>query len=167
MDVPSVVSLITTAVSGYKAAVETLDEAKITAATNELTAQIMHIGAEVLALQQKALQATERERTLLRENHELSEKVRQFEQRSADRDRYALVESLCGAFTYQVKSTAMNGEPLHHLCPNCLNNRALKSILQFNSSDKTFARCTECTTLYQLAEREDDPADNGSGNWMG
>ncbi|MFT0547843.1 hypothetical protein ACMHYO_16130 [Allopusillimonas ginsengisoli] len=150
MDVFGLISGITQTISIYKTAVETLDAAKITTATNELNVQLMQLGAEVLSMQKDGVKATERECAHLRLVDELSNKVRELEKRISERERYELVEDYPGTFTLRIKESARNGEPVHHLCPGCMDNKDTKSILQLNGPESTHGRCLSCKGTYQF-----------------
>lgn len=150
MDLIGLFSTLTNSVSAYKTAVETLDEAKITAATNELQIQLMKVGAEVLSMQKDGVQATERERAALAQVHELSEKIRDLEKRRADRERYELIEPYFGTYVLRVKEACRQGEPDHYLCPHCMDNKSVKAILSFTSEAKEVGRCPECKAYYRI-----------------
>jgi len=154
MDLMGIFSAVTQSASAYKTAVETLDEAKVSAATNELQIQLMHLGAEVIAMQNKSLESTERERSLLRSNDDLTDRVRELEKRIAERERYELVEEYPGVFTLRLKESCQNGEPMHHLCPHCMDNGSVKSILQFGGSNKSLGSCSACKALYRFLPPE-------------
>lgn len=53
---------------------------------------------------------------------------------------------------------------MHHLCPGCLDNKNLKSILQFYSDAKRLAECTTCKTRYRFAD--DPPLTRRRGGWI-
>jgi len=169
MEIPFLTS-VRTAVSAYKAAVKTLDDAKIVTATEALDAKLIETGAHVLAQSQKALEAVERERSLLGRIHALEDKVRELEETASEKARYELVEDYPGTITYRVKESARGTEPAHYLCPGCLDNRAVKSILQFSNSKKRLAQCPECKRTYRLASEdpppERPPAPGGPLGWM-
>lgn len=172
MDVMTLLSGITQAVGAYRAAVQTLDDAKIAAATNEITIQLTQLGAEVIALQKEGLQATERERTLLGENHNLADRIRELEKRIGERERYELVEAYPGTFALRIKEAARNGEPVHYLCPGCLDNKAVKSILQFKYKAKTMRHCHACGQQFRFADppatvNEPRPVASGPASWLG
>lgn len=155
MDVISYLTGITHAVSAYKTAVQTLDEAKITAATHELTVQLTHFGAEVLSMQKDGVQATQRERELLSEISDLKDKVREFERLRAERERYELVEPYPGTYVYRVKAECRDSqEPMHYVCPGCLDNRKIISRLQ-GRANPDYVSCFECEKVHQI--REDGP----------
>lgn len=152
MDLMAMLSGLTQSVGLYQTAVKTLDEAKIASATHELNAKLMHFGAEVLAMQKEGLQTTERERAHLTRIHELEDQIRELEKRRADRERYDLVEQYPGVFTLRVKESARGSEPEHHLCPGCMDNDAVKSILQFHDEQKIYATCPKCKVGYRFKE---------------
>lgn len=154
MDVMTALSAAGQAIGLIRVATQTLDEAKIVAATNDLNAQLIQLGAAAIAMQKDGVQATERERTLLARMHELEDQVRQLEKRINDRDRYELVEDYPGTFALRVKESSRNGEPMHYLCPSCMDNDGKKSILQFFGRQRRLAGCTTCKHNYRF---EDEP----------
>src|SRR5690606_12077971 len=89
--------------------------------------------------------------------HDLENKVRELEGRASEKARYELVEDYRGAITYRVKEVARNGEPVHYLCPGCLDNQAVKSILQFNSRNKVIGTCHACGKAYRFRETPSVP----------
>lgn len=146
MNAMSFIAGVTQAVSAYRAAAQTLDEAKIASATNELQIQLTHLGAEVIAMQKERVQATEREGAALRAKNDLADKVRELERRASERDRYELVDVFMGSFAYKLKSSSSNGEPVHYVCQSCLDNRDMKVVLQRHISGGKDAKCPECNT---------------------
>ncbi|WP_025139028.1 hypothetical protein [Achromobacter sp. DH1f] len=154
MDVTAIFSMVTNAVSAYKAAVELKDEAQIIAATNELQMKLSIALAHVIAVQEKDAERAKSERALLTRIHELEDQTRDLEKRIADRERYELVEDYPGTLALRLKESCQNGEPMHYLCPGCLDNKQVKSILQFYDKSKRLAHCPACTQKYRFA---DDP----------
>jgi len=154
MDLPGFLTGISFAANAYKAAVELRDEAQITAATHELQAQLVIAGAHCLDMNAKVLAATDGERAALARVHELEDAVAELKRQARERDRYELVEDYPGTFALRVKEDARGTEPLHYICPGCMDNKAVKSILQFSGKQKRFATCPACTTTYRF---EDDP----------
>ncbi|MGV2862124.1 hypothetical protein [uncultured Achromobacter sp.] len=152
MDPMALLSGISQSVSLYQTAVRTLDDAKIASATNELNAQLIRLGAEVLAMQKDGLEATERERAYLTRVHNLEGEVRKLEERQADRSRYELHAPYPGTVVLRVKEAARGTEPEHYVCPGCLDNHAVKSILQFNNRAQTVASCPACKTNYRFGD---------------
>lgn len=148
MDVLALLSGITQAVTAYQVAADAMDKAKIAAATNELHIQLTHLGAQLIAMQNERLQAAERESTLLGENHDLRNRVRELETKASERERYELVDVHMGAFAYRLKASSANGEPVHYLCQGCLDNKAMKVVIQRHSSLNKDAICPACKTEY-------------------
>ncbi|MCZ4331074.1 hypothetical protein ABRZ03_02475 [Castellaniella ginsengisoli] len=150
MDLMGLFTGVTQGISAYKTAVETLDEAKVAAATNELQVQLTHLGAEVIAMQKESLQAAERERATLRAKNELEDRVRELETRISERARYELVDAFMGAFVYRLKEASADGEPMHYVCQTCLDNKAVKSVIQRHAAAGSDAYCPTCKTTFHL-----------------
>lgn len=66
----------------------------------------------------------------------------------SDLERYALWETPPGAIVYRVKQECQGSEPMHYLCPNCIEDRH-KSVLQGHAGYRT---CPRCSTEYSFAE---------------
>ena len=64
----------------------------------------------------------------------------------SDLDRYALWETPTGAIVYRMKQESQGSEPMHYLCPNCIEGRH-KSILQGHTACRT---CPRCSTGYDF-----------------
>ena len=156
MDIPGFLTGITFATNAYKAAVELQDEAKIIAATYELQAQLTIAGAHCLAMNEKVAAATDSERTLKSRVRDLEDEIAELKRRTAERERYELVQDFPGTFTLRIKEAARGAEPAHHICPGCMDNKALKSILQSENTAHTFYKCPACDTLYRMAESPSD-----------
>lgn len=166
MDAIGLVSALTQGFNAYKTAVATLDEAKIATATNELTVQLAQIGGHVFAMQEKAFQATEREAAALTKNRKLEKQVRKLKKRNRDFSRYELVESHPGTFTLCIKESARNGEPVHHLCPSCRDNKSVKSILQTKPTNNALSQCPSCKTDYRTADQKRPTPTRASSQYL-
>ena len=170
MDVPAFLSGITFAASAYKAAVELRDEAQIAAATHELQAQLVIAGAHCLDMNAKVASATESERALKTRVTDLEEQIAELVKRVSDRERYELVEDYPGTFALKLKEACRNGEPVHYLCPTCMDNRAMKSTIQFKYKSKIIGTCYECSKAYRFADNlpiNVSKLAGGSNGWMG
>lgn len=66
----------------------------------------------------------------------------------SDLERYDLWETPTGAVVYRVKAECQGAEPMHYLCPNCIEDRQ-KSILQGHAK---YRKCPRCSTGYSFAE---------------
>ncbi|MGE8591535.1 MAG: hypothetical protein ACN6OD_19385 [Alcaligenes sp.] len=150
MDIPGFLSGITFAASAYKAAVELKDEAQIAAATYELQAQLTMAGAHCIAMNEKAAAAADGERAALTRMHDLEDRIRRLEKRISERERYELDEPHPGTFALRVKESARGAEPAHYICPACMDNRAVKSILQGKGGANTILTCNECAATYRV-----------------
>jgi hypothetical protein len=81
----------------------------------------------------------------------LQDELRQAKAFKSDLDRYELWETQTSRVVYRLKNEMQNGEPMHYLCPNCIETRR-KSILQ---GDKLFRTCPNCKTdfLFEYLSR--------------
>lgn len=59
----------------------------------------------------------------------LKDELREAQAFKSDLDRYELWETPTGSFVYRLKGEMQQGQPLHYLCPNCIEEKR-KSILQ-------------------------------------
>lgn len=66
----------------------------------------------------------------------------------SDLERYALWETPTGAIVYRLKQDSQGAEPMHYLCPNCIEDRH-KSILQGHEEHR---QCPRCSMGYSFAE---------------
>ncbi|WP_052236201.1 hypothetical protein [Bordetella avium] len=158
MDLPGFLTGITFATNAYKAAVEIQDEAKIIAATYDLQAQLTIAGAHCLAMNEKVAAAADSERTLKSRVRDLEEEIADLKRRATERERYELVQQHPGTFTLRIKESARGTEPMHHICPGCMDNRSMKSILQSENSSHTVLKCPACQTSYRVAETPARPS---------
>lgn len=76
----------------------------------------------------------------------LQDELRQAQALKSDLDRYELWETPTGAVVHRLKEAMNNGEPLHYLCPNCVQEKR-KSILQGHASYRT---CPNCDTGFKF-----------------
>lgn len=76
----------------------------------------------------------------------LQDELRKAQAFKSDLDRYALWETPTGAVVYRLEKDIRNGEPLHYLCPNCVEQKR-KSILQGHTA---FRECPNCRTGFRF-----------------
>ena len=98
-----------------------------------LNAEIVEIQREVMAAQSCALLAQTAHASLTESERKLKAKIAEFENWAADKSRYELCQtgdSYEAGFAYRLrKEDVETSEPIHHICPNCYEDRK-KSILQ-------------------------------------
>ncbi|WNB76964.1 hypothetical protein [Methylomonas koyamae] len=85
------------------------------------------------------------------ENQQLKSEAEQNKKRQEKLDQYELVKTTGGAIVHRSK-----GEPLHYLCPSCINKGQLE-ILQDNRTMSGTFRCTACAADYPINPRENRP----------
>ncbi|MCB1540215.1 MAG: hypothetical protein KDJ25_04985 [Rhodoblastus sp.] len=105
----------------------------------------------ILDAQNALFSANEERSTLIDEIASLKKKIAEFENWKADAERYELKPADgSDVLTYQLKATMEHGEPAHHLCPNCFQQRQ-KSILvkeQTSVGRRTLLVCKRCNSEY-------------------
>lgn len=108
----------------------------------------IELNGKIAAAQQLAIAAQGEQTALVREIDDLKKKIVEFENWTAEKERYQLHDFGGGTFGYLLKEGMENGEPAHRICANCYN-KGHKSILQ-NSGDKYQGRekyeCPNCGT---------------------
>lgn len=82
----------------------------------------------------------------------LEESIMQLEEKANQKARYRLVEPYPGTIVYILKETDRVGDPTHYVCPACMDNRSLKSIIQFKSKSKIVGSCHECAKEFRFAD---------------
>jgi hypothetical protein len=117
------------AISGLKTAgeiagsfIKMRDEAMI-------QAKVIELQSVILAAQSSALAAQGEQFALLEEKRRFEQKIVEFEDWAAEKQRYELKAIGSGAFAYAIKPGMENGEPSHWLCAVCFNKRH-RSFLQ-------------------------------------
>lgn len=104
-----------------------------------------------------ALDARKAQAELLDQVDALKETILKFEKWDAEKERYQLAEVAPGAFAYALKAGAEHGEPPHHICPACYEQRR-KSILQGDLSKSIrgtsgVLKCLACGATIRVSFR--------------
>ena len=160
MDLISAFNTLSQAFSGYKAAVDVVDEAKIAASQHEIQVQLIELGVHIRSTQKDNIENANKVYTQQRLIQELETQIVKLEEKVSERERYELVEGYPGTYVLKVKESCRNGEPDHYLCPGCLDNESVKSILQYTDKEKVVATCTQCKVQYQLGESSEATDDD-------
>jgi Zn finger protein HypA/HybF involved in hydrogenase expression len=103
---------------------------------------------QILAAQEAALNAREREESLITRIRALEEEIAQSKAWDAEADDYELKQIATGAFAYTRQINTSSAEPPHWLCAKCFGQHK-KSILQFQTQTgdrRAVYRCPECTS---------------------
>jgi hypothetical protein len=79
-----------------------------------------------------------------------------------ERDRYQLVATEGGALVLELKQPDPKGEPLHYLCPDCLED-GKKRILQPITSRPAMLECRGCTTVFHIQAIKPPRGPSGRG----
>lgn len=79
----------------------------------------------------------------------LSQELKRQNEFENDKARYELFETSQGAYVFKLKEDMANGQPVHYLCPVCLNRDKLVSYLKHAGHIK---RCqTDTSHLFKFA----------------
>ena len=153
---------ITSAIQSTKTALELLKAARGLANYSELLAAVTEVQikltdaiASELASQEKQAQLGERVRAL-------EQRLSEFENWSAQMERFALFEFPTKALAYALKPGMENGEPMHYLCVSCVDKRQ-RSTLQPNGR---YLVCPACKSTFATASAPPSGGGRRSGSWM-
>ena len=81
----------------------------------------------------------------------LKDALREVQSFQAELDRYSLWETPTGSIVYRLKEAAAGDEPMHYLCPTCVEEKR-KSILQ---GGERYRECPVCKTEFRF--KRDEP----------
>lgn len=78
---------------------------------------------------------------------DLREKAIQADKFDQEKGRYRLIETNAGCHVLALDpSKAGGGEPLHYLCPNCINDRRFQII----QGDRYWRKCSKCDETFDF-----------------
>ncbi len=145
-------SAIKTTTDLLKLGIEARDDAKIKSASIDLTNQLLDV-------QRLALESNSQQFDLEKKLHVSQERIHELEAKERLIEKYEMVEITSGSFVYRIKEDKRGDEPIHHVCPNCLND-AKKTILQIQRrpTSATIGRekqklvCTNCPAEFDLPQ---------------
>jgi hypothetical protein len=150
----SLISGLSAGLSVFKTAVELRDDTKIATATNDLMAKLAVVGANLIGMQEKVAAATDQATALRADLRRAEERIAEFERRKSEREKYELIEPFTGTFALRIKKAVQGAEPMHYICAACMDNRFMKSIIQFNGGSRTIGTCNECKTNFRFGESQ-------------
>ncbi len=127
-------SLIDSITNPLKTAGETVQKLIGLRDTAKFGDAIVELQAQIMAAQQGALAAHQRETVMAEEIRDLEKEVARFEAWDTEKERYELKEIASGQFAYALKEKESGSEPPHMLCANCYGQNQ-KSILQTEVRD--------------------------------
>ena len=121
--------------------------------------QIGELLAQILSAQESEMRSQERESALVRQVHELEQRIDQMETWNAERQRYQLTDFGAGTFAYALKPGMENNEPPHRACANCFKKGQI-SILQFRHDTgmgQDVYDCPNCKNEFQFGVPQKPP----------
>lgn len=152
-------SLIDSITNPLKTAGETAQKLISLRDTAKFGDAVIELQAQIMAAQQGALAAHQREATMAEEIRDLKTRMAELEAWDAEKQRYKLTDFGGETFAYVLKPDMSSGEPSHRICAACYQ-KGHKSILQFRhqtgmGQDKY--ACPACKTDFLFGERGDLP----------
>lgn len=144
------------AVTGIRAAYELTKGVAALKGEAEINAAIIDIQRALLDAQNAAFEDKQTIAHLADEIAKLRQQASSAERWEMERNRYALTASKLGAFTYDLRAEAANGEVLHRLCVTCFDAGS-KSILHTRAkhSGGEIVVCNRCKVELTLSNFEE------------
>lgn len=144
-------------------AIDARDAVKLNEVKLAMSNQLLELYTAVFALLDAKTASDARTR-------DLEAEVVQLRERAIDKARYKLEEPYPGTIVYALREDDATGEPHHYICPGCLENRSVKSIIQFSYKSKVMGSCHECGKQFRFADNPTFDVSRlagGSTSWMG
>ena len=142
--------------SGYNAARSLFEIAKGVQALKTETAinsAILEIQRLALDTQNSLFEANTAYSERVKEIGDLKQEVMSLKAWDGEAERYELKQYHPGTLTYTLKAVMADGQPVHHLCANCYNERK-KSILQAEGNPRSGGyrhyKCSRCETAIPI-----------------
>ena len=118
---------------------------------------VYELQSAILSAQTSAISANSAQTELTERVRDLEKQIVEFENWKTEAERYQLHEIRAGTFVYALKPGMENGEPPHHLCSNCYQQRR-KSILQgfrkvHGMTTTDILKCQACSSEIIVASK--------------
>ena len=104
---------------------------------------IIELQGQIMAAQQGALAAHQREASMAEEIRDLKTRMAELETWDTEKQRYELTDFGGETFAYALKPDMSAGEPSHRICADCYQ-KGQKSILQFQGKTVTYQDHYSC-----------------------
>lgn len=141
-------SEISAAITSAKALSELLKSAHELANYNELVAAVSEVNAKLMAATAVALASQEKQSLSAERVRELEQAIAESKNWQGTMERYALVEFPTGNLAYRLKPELASGEPSHHLCAACVDQRMISKLQP--KGDKAYLYCHNCKLHFPI-----------------
>lgn len=158
MGIAEIIGGIKTTYAAATTAIEMRDTVKLDSVKADMLRQLLELYTAAFDLVESNAALAEEKRNLERQITELREKA-------DERAQYEPYEPYPGTTVMRRKQLDGEAQPGQYVCPGCLENRSIKSILQFNSRSQTIGRCHECTAQFRFADTPEARGTRGSSFW--
>lgn len=131
---------------------------------NEIATKIAALNEQLLKAQDSLFAHSAQLQALQQENFSMANRLRELEEKLAERGRYALVEISDRTFVLGLKSAEQRAasdpahipEPHHHICQPCFA-KGIKSVLQkYSFCGAVSLECPICKERFDTGQREPD-----------
>lgn len=131
--------------------------------------KVIELQRLILDAQTSALAAQSEQFSLLEQFRQLEKKIREADDWTNERSRYALTDFGGGTFAYSLRQEAKQGEPSHLVCATCYQ-AGRKSILQHlhqSYTGQNIYHCQTCAKDVALGVRSEprNTVARGSDDW--
>jgi uncharacterized protein YlaI len=120
---------------------------------SEIVLAISEINEKLMLANSVALAAQERQSALAQEVNTLKQQLLNLEDWDAEMRRYELFEFPTKTLAYRLKADMANGQPIHYLCPDCINKRVPTKLQPITSDGKTLF-CHVCEFRIDTEKRQ-------------
>ncbi|WP_250483278.1 hypothetical protein [Caballeronia sp. GaOx3] len=133
MDVQTLSAALSSARTAFelvRSAAALRDDAKITAALEDLQNRIIDVQNTALQVQEKISSLLDEKQALKDGKRELSARIAELEKQRSERESYDLHELSEGVFVLAELNSSKTGRSPHYLCQPCMDNAAKKGVLK-------------------------------------
>jgi hypothetical protein len=130
-------SAVSSVANAVKSVRDTLDKSPVV--SDDVRQKLSDLLDEVIGAKQLNLRLVEQVQIIV-------EEMRQHEEFREELGRYEMFEMPAGSIVWKLRNSHKSGQPLHYLCPNCVQSKKLY-ILQ---GDRNYRRCTSCKVQYHF-----------------
>ncbi|MDR4513643.1 hypothetical protein [Nitrosomonas sp.] len=111
---------------------------------NELDSAVYVVNEKLILANEMIFSCHEKQKALTDRIANLEKNLAEYDDFERQVSRYILHEFESGMFAYALKPGMANGEPMHYLCNNCMENRKLSKLQPVKVGSKIFAYVCHC-----------------------
>lgn len=108
---------------------------------NELLIAVTEVNSKLLSAQEKLSSCFDKQKSLSERVADLEKEIAEYKNFNEEIGRYKLHELKSGMLVYALQPEHANGDPMHYLCNNCVENGKLS---KFQSVNGKYLFCQTC-----------------------